>query len=79
MWVTHLVSNNHCELAGTLGEEYILFHCCVLPGSSLGDTHVNLEMLKGSFHDPPYLVKKFYSPEFCWILGSMWKPMFLQV
>ena len=48
LWTTHTVSNDHCDLAGDTGREYICFLCSMVPGLTSGDTHVDLKVIDGT-------------------------------
>lgn len=52
------MGNNDCKLAGNTGKEYIRFRGDVIPGFSSGNTHVDLQVVDGTFHNDPDLVKR---------------------
>ena len=51
------MSNNGCKLAGNTGKEYIRFHDGVFPGLSSGNTHVDFQVIDGTFHNSSDFVK----------------------
>lgn len=55
--VAHAVCDNGGQLSGNPGKENIRPGCCVVPGSSPGSTHIDLEMVDGPFHNDPYLYR----------------------
>lgn len=58
LWTIHAVGNNDCKLAGNTGKEYIRFCGGVIPGFSSGNTHVYFQVVDGTFHNGPNLVKR---------------------
>ena len=49
--------NDHRDLAGNTGKEYISLGSGVVPGLAASDTHVGLKMVNGTFHNGAYFVK----------------------
>ena len=49
--------NDHRDLAGNTGKEYISLGSGVVPGLAAGDTHVGLKVVDGTFHNGADFVK----------------------
>ena len=49
--------DNHCDLAGNTGKEYISLGSGVVSRLAASDTHVGLKMVDGTFHNSADFVK----------------------
>ena len=47
----HAVCNDHRDLAGNTGKEYICFGSGIVSGLTSGDTHIYLKVVDGTFHN----------------------------
>lgn len=76
MWSIHVVCNDDCEMDGYASQEHICFRGFMVTGLTSGITHVNLEVVDGSFHDGPDFIQEIPFRETRWIPGNIRKFMF---